>query len=88
MAQSLDRMKERLLARGTDGLAEVQIRYDMALKDFDVIDLHDYVVINDDFEAACAEIQAIRTAEHKRVRRSPDARRLRALATKSLLRLY
>jgi guanylate kinase len=88
MAPSLEKMKQRLLARGTEGADEAETRCEMALRDFDVIDLHDYVVINDDFETAYLEIRAIRRAEHLRVRRSSQADRFRAVARKTLLRLY
>jgi len=88
MSPSLEVMKQRLLARGTDGANEAEIRYQMALKDFDVIDLHDYFVINDDFETAYSEINAIRTVERLKVRRSEAARGFAALAQKTLLRFY
>jgi hypothetical protein len=45
----------------------VDILYEMARQDFDFIDQHDYVVINDDFDRALARLRAIRAAEQVRV---------------------
>jgi guanylate kinase len=67
MAPDMDTMRRRLENRGTEFAAEVDIRYEMARQDFDFIDQHDYVVINDDFDRALARLRAIRAAEQVRV---------------------
>lgn len=69
MTPDMATMRRRLEARGTEFAAEVDIRYEMARQDFDFIDQHDYVVINDDFEETVATLRAIRTAERARVSR-------------------
>lgn len=88
MAPSMDIMRARLLARGTDGADEADIRTKMAHKDFDVIDLHDYFVINSSLDETCLAIKSIIAAEKLRVTRSAEAGSYRKLAVPTLLRLY
>lgn len=88
MAPSVEIMRQRLLARGTDGADEADIRTAMAYRDFGVIDLHDYFLVNDDLEASIATVQAIIAAERLRVARSADAERFRGVAKWPLMRLY
>ena len=87
MAPSVDVMRERLLGRGTEHSAEREIRYQMALQDFDFIDAHDYHVVNDDFDRAVAELRAIRIAEKARICRKKEIP-FRSMARKTLLRYY
>jgi len=88
MAPSIETMRERLEQRGTEADGEVDVRVEMARKDFAFIDSHDYVVINDDFETTMATIEAIRRTERHRVRRSMDVEQFAALASPALLRYY
>ena len=88
MAPSIETMRERLEQRGTEADGEVDVRVEMARKDFAFINSHDYVVINDDFETTMATIEAIRRTEQHRVRRSMDVERFAALASPALLRYY
>ncbi len=69
MAPDMATMRRRLEARGTEFAAEVEIRYEMARQDLDFIDQHDYLVINDNFAEAVAQLRAIRVAERARVSR-------------------
>jgi guanylate kinase len=88
MAPSIETMRERLEQRGTEADGEVDVRVEMARKDFAFINSHDHVVINDDFETTMTTIEAIRRAEHHRVGRSVDVERFAALASPALLRYY
>lgn len=88
MATSVETMRDRLERRGTEADGEVDVRVQMALKDFAFIDAHDYLVVNDDFDEAVAAVEAIREAEHRRVRRTTDAQRFTELASPALLRYY
>jgi guanylate kinase len=88
MAPSIETMRERLEQRGTEADGEVDVRVEMARKDFAFINSHDHVVINDDFETTMMTIEAIRRAEHHRVGRSMDVERFAALASPALLRYY
>ena len=88
MAPSVETMRDRLERRGTEADGEVDVRVEMAMKDFAFIDSHDYVVINDDFEATMRTLEAIREAEHRRVERTADSARFAALASPALLRYY
>lgn len=87
MAPTLDVMRARLEARGTEAAGEVEIRYEMALQDFDFIDIHEYHLVNEDFEATLQNLRAIRAAEHARVSRMKHIP-FRAHARKALLRYY
>jgi guanylate kinase len=87
MAPSLDVMRRRLAARGTEFTEEVEIRYQMALQDFDFIDEHEYHVVNDDFDTALAKLRSIRAAEKARVSRQKSIS-FRRQARKAMLRYY
>jgi guanylate kinase len=69
MAPDMATMRRRLEGRGTEFAAEVEIRYEMARQDFDFIEEHDYLVLNDDFDEALGRLRAIRAAERARVSR-------------------
>lgn len=88
MAADLDTMSARLEGRDTESPGEIAIRKRMALQDFDFLDSHDYVVVNDDFDTTMATLKAIRVAEKQRVARNPAARALERLAEPTLLRYY
>lgn len=64
---SLARLEERLRARGTENDAEIAARLEVAAREMEAIDVFDYLVINDDLEAAVAELRAIVAAERLRI---------------------
>ncbi len=64
---SLARLEERLRARGTENDAEIAARLEVAAREMEAIDAFDYLVINDDLEAAVAELRAIVAAERLRI---------------------
>ena len=86
-APSLSIMRARLEARGTEAAGEVDIRYNMALQDFDFIDAHEYHIVNDDFATALARLRAIRAAEKARVTRIKNIP-WRAMRKRALLKYY
>lgn len=66
---SFEVLRQRLIARGTDSAAELQLRLRNApgeLKDYAA---YDYVIINDDVERASAQLASIVYAERARLRR-------------------
>jgi len=64
---SLTRLEERLRARGTENDAQIAARLDVAMREMETIDSFDYLVINDDLDAAVAELRAIVAAERFRI---------------------
>src|SRR5262245_33978797 len=52
-------LKERLQKRGTDGVEEVTRRLGLARGEVEKSPAYDYVIINDDFEAAYRQLRAI-----------------------------
>jgi len=64
---SLERLEERLRARGTESDAQIAARLGAATREMEAIDLFDYLVINDDLDAAAAELRAIVVAERLRI---------------------
>jgi guanylate kinase len=89
MAPDLETMKRRLEGRGSESAAELELRYRMALADFNFVDEHRYHVINDDFERALTTLQAIRCAERARLDHQRAALpRYAELASPALLRYY
>ncbi|UXR70343.1 guanylate kinase [Staphylococcus sp. IVB6246] len=61
---SLDHLKERLIGRGTDSSEKIQRRVDEARKEVEMMNLYDYVVVNDEVDLAKDRIQSIVEAEH------------------------
>lgn len=88
MAPSLQIMRQRLAGRGTETGEDVDIRYHMALQDFNFIDQHDYHLINDDFADTLETLKAIRRAEHAKTHRLLNDLPYKQLAKKTLLRYY
>lgn len=56
---SLEEIRRRLLARGTDGDAEIAQRMQIAEAEMAAQSLYDHVVINDDLDRAIGEVQEI-----------------------------
>ncbi|QLK85824.1 guanylate kinase [Staphylococcus sp. 17KM0847] len=61
---SLEHLKERLIGRGTETSEKIQSRIDEARKEVEMMNLYDYVVVNDEVDLAKARIQSIVEAEH------------------------
>ena len=64
---SLERLEERLRARGTESDAEIAARLEVAAREMEAIDVFDYLVINDDLETGVAELRAIVASERLRI---------------------
>ena len=58
-------MRERLVGRGTESDEKIQSRINEARKEVEMMmNLYDYVVVNDEVELAKNRIQCIVEAEH------------------------
>ena len=68
---SVAEMKRRLLTRGTENDEQLATRMRTARAELDAVKDFDYVIVNDDFEAALRTIEAIVAAERERVVRKP-----------------
>lgn len=74
---SLDHLRERLIGRGTESEEKIQSRVNEARKEVEMMNLYDYVVVNDEVDLAKDRIQAIVEAEHlKRERIEAKYRKL------------
>ncbi|MFQ5457019.1 MAG: guanylate kinase [Myxococcota bacterium] len=73
---SFDVLKERLASRGTESEARVAERLQTAEEELKHVHVYDYVVINDTFDRAVADLSAILHAErNSRARLLPRVRR-------------
>jgi guanylate kinase len=63
---SLEELKKRIVSRGTETEELIINRLEEAKKEIEMMDLYDYVVVNDQVELACERIKAIVKAEHCR----------------------
>ena len=61
-------MRERLVGRGTESDEKIQSRINEARKEVEMMNLYDYVVVNDEVELAKNRIQCIVEAEHLKER--------------------
>lgn len=68
---SVSEMKRRLDSRGSESAEQLETRMRTARAELDEVKTFDYVVVNDDFEAALRGIEAIVAAERERVARQP-----------------
>lgn len=66
---SLNELQSRIVTRGTETDELIQNRMKEARKEIELMSLYDYVVENDQVEAACNRIRAIVQAEHCRTTR-------------------
>jgi guanylate kinase len=72
---SLDRLGERLRARGTDSEEEIAGRLAIAAREMTSIGMFDYLVINDDLDEAVRELAAIIIGERlKIIEKTPRTR--------------
>ncbi|EGQ0296687.1 guanylate kinase [Staphylococcus pseudintermedius] len=61
---SLDHLTERLIGRGTESKEKIESRVKEAKKEVEMMNLYDYVVVNDEVYLAKDRIQSIVEAEH------------------------
>ncbi len=66
---SIETLRQRLVARGTDSAAELQVRLKKAPEELKEYSKFDYVIINDELERAAAQLAAIVLAEQARCKR-------------------
>lgn len=64
MPPSLEALKERIIGRGTESAEAINQRLNAAQVELQMMQHYDYIVVNDDVEAACDRIEAIILAEH------------------------
>jgi guanylate kinase len=70
-------LARRLRGRGTEDAARVEARLGVAAKEVEQVDQFDYVVINEDLDAAARELEAILVAGRaRRDRRAPRVREI------------
>ena len=60
---SLDELKRRLVARGTDTERAIEARLIRARQEYKEADFYQYIIVNDDADKAAKELSAIITAE-------------------------
>ena len=82
---SLDDLKERLVGRGTESDEKIQSRVNEARKEVEMMNLYDYVVVNDEVELAKNRIQSIVEAEHLKRERIEAKYRKMLLEVKIML---
>lgn len=56
---SLDELKERLISRNTDTAEAIQVRLEKAKQELEYKSKYDYVVINDNLDKACLEVNSL-----------------------------
>ena len=64
---SMETLRERLINRGTDSMAEIEKRLGIARDEIKYIPHYDYLVINDELDQAVEQVLAIIRAEEDRV---------------------
>jgi guanylate kinase len=69
---SLEILRQRLVARGTDSEAELAVRLKNAPAELKSYNDFNYVIINDDVDAATTKLAAIIEAERVRLARQPE----------------
>ncbi len=72
LAPSYEELEKRLRGRGTDTDDAIKARLEMARQETNYVSNFDYVVVNDDIEAAAKRILAIITAEKARCVRNRE----------------
>ncbi|TDQ42365.1 guanylate kinase [Aureibacillus halotolerans] len=61
---SLAELRTRILGRGTEDESSIQRRLEAAREEIELMNHYDYVVVNDDIDAARERVEAIVVAEH------------------------
>jgi guanylate kinase len=74
---SFEVLRQRLMARGTDSLKELDLRMRNAPRELEHYSAFQYVIINDDADRAAAELMAIIQAERARLsRQEPQVKKI------------
>lgn len=60
---SMDELRRRLVARGTDSERAIEARLIRARQEYAEADFYDYIIVNDDADKAARELSAVITAE-------------------------
>lgn len=69
MPPSMEELKKRLIARGTDSPDKIILRFKTAYQEINEVTKYNYVVVNDDLENAVDKVSAILLSEKCRVDR-------------------
>ena len=69
---SADALRQRLASRATEPPEERRVRLETARQELRAAGLFDYIIVNDDFETALGQLEAIVTAERAKVRRTAN----------------
>lgn len=69
---SLNELRERIIARGTDSMDEIEKRMDGTIRELGYLKNYDYFVINDDFQDAMKNVESIMKAEKCKVSNLTD----------------
>jgi guanylate kinase len=69
---SLETLRQRLLARGTDTDEQLAVRLDNAPEELRQYEMFDYIIFNDEVERASAQLASIVSAERARRSRQED----------------
>jgi guanylate kinase len=72
---SLACLRQRLTGRGTDASEVIEARMNEAISEISHYVAADYLIINDDFTTALAQLQALITSQHLRLARQADKHR-------------
>jgi guanylate kinase len=74
---SRERLRERLVGRGTEDAEDVETRLQNACREIASLEGYDYVIVNEDLEVAREEFLSIVRAERRRTSRIAEADRAR-----------
>jgi guanylate kinase len=74
---SRERLRERLVGRGTEDAEDVETRLQNACREIASLGSYDYVIVNEDLEVAREEFLSIVRAERRRTSRIAEADRAR-----------
>lgn len=72
---SREELRNRLTGRGQDGQEVIDLRMSEAISEMQHYDEFDYIVINDNFDQALTELQAIFVAQRQRLSKQRDGKR-------------
>ena len=64
MPPSVEELRARLIKRGTDRLKKIEMRVEKAFSEILLADRFDRVIVNDDLERACSEINGLLPGFH------------------------
>lgn len=69
MTPTFEILKKRLIGRGLDAEEVIRVRLKNARKELEYLDKYDYLIINDEVDAAVGKLEALITAERLKVSR-------------------